>query len=155
MYHKKGLIELCKAQVSASLATLSDFLTTAVVFQLSRHVMGSTAAGAILGGIINCCINYRWTFQGTGRTKKSIFWRYLLVWIGSILLNTFGTDYAVRLCEGFTDSNTLIVIICKAIVAIIVALGWNFVMQKYYVFKKPHPSSPKGRCLECMKAEKN
>lgn len=136
IYHKKGLIELCKAQVSAGLATLSDFLTTAFVFQLSRHVMGSTAAGAVLGGIINCCINYRWTFQGTGRTKKSIFWRYLLVWIGSILLNTFGTDYAVSLCIRWFPKELTMVIICKAMVAILIAICWNFTMQKYFVFKK-------------------
>lgn len=136
MYYKKGLIELCKAQVSSAIATALDFITTALVFRLSRHVMASTATGAVIGGIINCCINYGWTFRGSNRKKKSIFWRYLLVWTGSILLNTFGTDYAVRQCNDSTESGTLLVIFCKAIVAIIVAIGWNFVMQKYFVFKK-------------------
>lgn len=134
--HRKGLIELCKAQVSAGLATLSDFLTTAFVFQLSRQVMASTAAGAVIGGILNCCINYRWVFKGTERSKMAVAWRYLLVWIGSILLNTFGTDYAVKLCGEWLPKELTMVIICKAIVAIFVAICWNFAMQKYFVYKK-------------------
>lgn len=135
MYYKKGIIELCKAQVSAGFATLSDFLTTAFVFQLSRQVMASTAAGAVVGGILNCCINYRWVFKGTQRSMTAVALRYILVWIGSILLNTFGTDYAVTLCGEWFSKELTAVIICKAIVAIAVALGWNFTMQKYFVFK--------------------
>lgn len=138
-------IQFCKAQVSSAVATAADFLTTIAIFMLTAHVMASTATGAVIGGIVNCCMNYRWTFPDTGRKKRSVFWRYLLVWCGSVALNTFGTEYAVRLCQTWFPQDVAAVITCKAIVAVLVAVLWNFAMQKFFVFrKKPLPSSPKG-----------
>lgn len=140
---KKGVIEFGKAQVSSLVSTACDFLVTAIVFRLAHHVVASTASGAISGGIVNCIINYCWTFRGTSRSKRGVVWRYLLVWAGSVFLNTVGTEYgvkAVRLLGDTLDvdlSQTLgIVLIVKAIIATFVAIFWNFFMQKYYVYRK-------------------
>lgn len=117
-------------------STACDFLTTAAVFQMVNHVMVSTASGAIVGGITNCCINYRWTFPGTHNSKKSIAWRYFIVWIGSILLNTGGTELLTR-CIAYHNeysTTTAILLIAKALVAITVAIAWNYTMQKRFVY---------------------
>ena len=132
----KTAIEFGKAQVSSVISTACDFCTTAVLYELLRHVVASTAGGAIVGGIVNCVINYRWTFQGTSRTKRGVFWRYAMVWIGSVVLNTVGTEYGVKLLDLWLSQNLGSVLLVKAVIAILVAVFWNFTLQKYYVYKK-------------------
>lgn len=134
--NRKNIIEFGRAQVSSAIATASDFLTTAIVFHLTAHVMMSAAIGATTGGIVNCAINYKWTFPGAQRGKKTIAWRFLLVWAFSLILNTFGTDYAVALYEWIAPRNLTAVMMCRVVVAVSVALLWNFPMQKKFVFGK-------------------
>ena len=97
---KTKLITFCKAQCSAWIASAIDFGTT-IIF---AHVFGlwygySTFIGALSGGIANCLINYRWVFHAYDVKKKSIAIRYLLVWSGSILLNTYGTYILTELSD--------------------------------------------------------
>lgn len=135
--------EFSKAQVSSLISTACDFMTTAVLFKLLEHVVISTASGAVVGGMVNCIINYTWTFKGSKRGKKGVVWRYALVWLGSIVLNTAGTEYGVKLVEllgnhlgnGWSQNLSLVLIV-KAVVAIAVGVFWNFTMQKYFVYKK-------------------
>ncbi len=51
----------------------------------------SVAVGAIAGGVVNCCINYRFTFHAAGQSVKAVGVKYFLVWTGSLLLNMYGT----------------------------------------------------------------
>lgn len=146
----KGLLkEFSKAQVSSLVSTGCDFMVTAMVFLLTDHVVISTASGAFAGGAINCSINYTWTFNGSRRSKMGVAWRYVLVWMGSMLLNTFGTEYGVKTVEHISaqmgsacaQSLTMVMAV-KAVVAVAVAVFWNFTMQKYFVYRKQSPSQP-------------
>lgn len=130
------VVEFIKAQLSSVVSTACDFCITALVYELLRHVVISTASGAVVGGLVNCCINYRWTFKGTSRGRMAIMWRYLLVWIGSVVLNTSGTEWAVKLAHLWLDTNLSVVMVAKACVAVLVAVLWNFTMQKYFVYKR-------------------
>lgn len=133
------IIEFSKAQVSSVVATACDFCTTAVIFNATRHVVLGTASGAIVGGIVNCIINYCWTFYGSNRSRFSVFRRYLIVWLGSILLNTYGTEWGVKLVQHLwlAGNQSLALVMCtKAAVAIMVAIFWNFLLQKYFVYKR-------------------
>lgn len=139
----KVVKEFGKAQVSSLFSTAIDFLVTAVMYEISKHVVLSTAMGAVSGGIINCTTNYCWTFKGSTRTKSAIACSYALVWLGSIILNTAGTEWGVRLWLSLNDgleadmpAGITCVLIVKAIVSILVAVFWNFMMQKYYVYKR-------------------
>lgn len=130
------------AQMSSLASTGCDFLVSAMVYMLTEHVVLSTAAGAVCGGAANCAINYRWTFHGTSRSKRGVAWRYALVWIGSVVLNTTGTEYGVKLANllwaalGDTLARGLTTMLAvKAVVAVTTAVAWNFTMQKYYVYK--------------------
>lgn len=133
---KNGVKEFGKAQVSSAISTACDFMVTAILYELLHHVVASTAGGAIVGGICNCIINYRWTFHGTRRSKRGVVWRYLIVWCGSVILNTLGTEYGVKLLDVWLNQNLAIVLSAKAIIAVAVAVTWNFFMQKYYVYRK-------------------
>ena len=99
----------------------------------------STFLGALTGGVVNCVINYRWTFKSQETSKRRIALRYSLVWAGSILLNTLGNVLVISIIEGFGSgerASLQLVMIVKTIIAILVAVFWNYTMQKCYVFKK-------------------
>lgn len=140
---KSGAIEFGKAQVSSFASTVCDFMVTAMAYSCTHHVVCSNICGALTGGAANCAINYKWTFHGTTRSKCAVVWRYVLVWICSVVLNTAGTEYGVKalkhvccMIEPAYAVGVTGVLTVKAVVAVLVAVFWNFLMQKYYVYRK-------------------
>lgn len=136
--HKTNIVaEFLKAQFTSVTATVIDFMLTAVLFQFAgvNHVL-STFTGSVAGGVVNCVLNYRWTFQGDRPSKKWVALKYSMVWIGSILLNTYGTAIGVKLFSDAGRVELSTVMSVKVVVAILVAVFWNFAMQKYFVYKK-------------------
>ena len=127
---KRSLSQFIKAQVSASSASVVDFLVTIFLTEVVYlWYVYSTFISACSGGICNCVTNYKWVFKVKDKKKKDIAWRYTLVWGTSIALNTMGTAF---IKESF-DINYLY---SKIITAICVAICWNYQMQRKFVFKK-------------------
>ena len=80
-----------RAQLSAQMATVTDFLVTILlVTWFDVYYVYATLAGAVYGGIVNCVINYKWTFKSHGK-KTHIAVKFVIVWLGSIWMNTWGT----------------------------------------------------------------
>ena len=128
-----------RAQISSIISTCIDWTVTFILTDwLNVWYVISTITGATSGGITNFLLNRHWTFySGTDHKKyntgndseiKGQFVRYIVVWSGSILLNTLGTIF-------FTEITHLNYLLSKAITAIIVAFSFNFLMQKKYVFR--------------------
>ncbi len=101
----------------------------------------STAIGAFVGGVVNCVINYRFTFHATGIPWKSVVVKFALVWVGSLLLNSYGTHALYYL---FTRWDWLIDMgfrpdgffaAARLLTSLIVSLVWNFLLQRYFVFR--------------------
>ncbi|WP_302951087.1 GtrA family protein [Leyella stercorea] len=129
---KEKAIMFGKAQCSAWVASAVDFGITLILTSFAGVWYGySTFIGAVCGGITNCGINYRWVFHATGMKKKYMAMRYLFVWIGSIVLNTFGTWL-------LTELSGVNYIISKTIVAAFVAVFWNYHLQRTFVFRANH-----------------
>lgn len=133
-----------KALLSAQFATLVDFITTVLLSSVFGvyYVVG-TALGAFAGGVTNCILNYHWVFPGSDGKKRFIALRYFLVWAVSILLNTYGTYLLTELLRGRQWVNTLlgtysdqVYIFSKIVVAVLVAVLWNYQMQRVFVYKK-------------------
>ncbi|MDR0989592.1 MAG: GtrA family protein [Prevotellaceae bacterium] len=133
-----------KAQCSAELATVADFLTTILLAKgVGLFYLYATFIGTVVGGVLNCCVNYAWVFKGSGSKPRYIAGRYVVVWGGSILLNTWGTFF---LTEWITDMRWIaealkgyvddLFILSKIIVAVLVACCWNYPMQRHFVFRK-------------------
>ena len=121
-----------KAESSAILASAADFgLTIFLVRALEVWYARASFFGALMGGIVNCYVNYRWVFDKQKQRKPFIALKYLFVWSFSILFNTAGTWF-------FTVLSGMNFIIVKAVVAIIVAILWNFQMQHVFVFRNLH-----------------
>ena len=128
------IAQFIRAQFSSLSATGVDYVVTVLLFQFFQvGYVWSTAIGAICGGLFNAVVNYRWTFRGTSRTKRAIAVRYLFVWLGSIILNTFGISLLAPLLSSSVGLGSLM--FAKVIVNILVGLLWNFVLQKYWVYR--------------------
>ena len=81
-----------KAQLSSYVASLVDFLVTILLVKLSGlFYLYATFLGSVVGGMVNCAINYGWVFHADDCKKTHVALKYLFVWGGSILLNTWGT----------------------------------------------------------------
>lgn len=137
---RSHLIVFGKAQVSSLLATAVDFSLTWFLLMISVHYIVSTALGAVMGGLINCVVNYRWTFRAQDLPLRGIFFRYSMVWLGSLLLNLWGVYLLTQLFLHYLELWTLhpewCVMLAKTLTAVAVAVGWNYLLQRYYVFKK-------------------
>lgn len=130
-------LQFAKAQASSLVATGCDFCTTALIFRaMPDHVAWSTFLGALTGGFVNCMINYHWTFRGSRQKRSVVLLRYTEVWTGSILLNTWGTVWGVRIATQWVPEGLDVLLTVKAVVAVAVAICWNFILQKHYVYRK-------------------
>lgn len=137
---RHSLFMFLRAQLSAQFATLADFILTYVCFQwLGIYYVIATSIGAITGGIVNCVINYKWAFATKDCQFKWVFLKYILVWVGSFLLNVGGVYLLVELLKHHTylweRASGFYLIIAKIIVAVIVSVGWNYVLHRYFVFQ--------------------
>lgn len=125
---RHAILTFCKAETSAMVASAADFGLTVLLAEVAGVWYAyATLMGALAGGIINCCVNYRWVFSATGLSKGGVALRYMAVWIASIALNTMGTYL-------LTELTGINYIISKTVVACLVATLWNYQMQRVYVF---------------------
>ncbi len=127
---KKSLSKLfLSAQVAAIIGTAVDFLATIFfteVFGILYWV--SNALGAALGAITNFLLGRYWVFDAQHQKVSGQAFRYALVSAGSLVLNTLGV---YLLTENFAVDYR----ISKMIIAVIVAVSYNFILQKTFVYK--------------------
>jgi putative flippase GtrA len=117
-----------KAQLSSLLATAADFLLTGCFAELVHlHYTVAVMLGALGGAFTNFAINRYWSFNAQAMPVRQQTYRYGLVWLGSVLLNVSG----VYLLTRFFGMHYMI---SKMIVAVIVGLSFNYLLQKEYVF---------------------
>ena len=132
---KQELVTFGKAELTASIASIVDFGLAFFLSDIIGIYYGlANALGVMSGGITNCTLNYRYVFGDSKRKKKSVAWRYFIVWAISWLLNSGGT---IALTE-FNNSHERLDIhylIPKSLVSILVALLVNYPAQRKFVFK--------------------
>ena len=117
-----------KAQASSTLSTLFDFLTTIVCkeFFYFWYVIASLL-GTLVGGITNFTLGRVWVFNGKDKRMPVQVIKYLLIWNGNLLLSTLG----VFIITHYLGLNY---IISKIIVAVIMGVTYNYMLQKKFVF---------------------
>lgn len=137
-------MRLLKALCTAQLATLVDFVLTVLLASVAGiYYVVATSVGAVAGGVTNCMMNYRWVFPGSNRSKWQIAVRYFLVWSTSIALNVLGTYLLTENLKGQSWVVSLmgtradyLYVVSKVLVAVLVALLWNYQMQRSYVYSQ-------------------
>lgn len=142
--HNDGFFfTLLRSSVSSQLCGWIDTLISFITFAfLGLTPFLSTAIGAFIGGILNCTINYKFTFHADGVDIRIALAKYLFVWAGSLLLNSFGTQIVYHLAEDWTwltettgVTKDGIFLAARLFVALMVSLCWNFLLQRNFVFK--------------------
>lgn len=117
-----------RAQITSFISTLVDFSLTFFLVEIChQYYMLAVASGAVAGAIVNFSINRFWSFRATENTIRNQSFKYMLVWTGSLLLNLSGTYILTQ----FLFVNYLL---SKTTTAVAVGLGFNYTLQKYYVF---------------------
>ncbi len=133
---------LLKATATSQVSAWTDFIVSLVLFEFTPlGPLYSKAIGATTGGVVNCFLNYKWTFRGNEVSKRMVAIKYALVWVGSLLLNSYGTEFVHYLFAnwqwllsiGFKDAGCFMA--AQLLVSFIVSVFWNILLQRYFVFQ--------------------
>lgn len=125
------LYNLFRHQAAGLASTAVDFGLTLLLVNVFLIWVGySNFIGALAGAIVNFIISTRWAFAGSKNKLVNQMWKYVLVSLGSALLNTV-------LVVLFTDMwFKFDLVITKIIIACIIAWSYNFLLMRYFVFRK-------------------
>lgn len=132
-----------RSAAMAQAASWIDLGTGFILFAFAHFTPWiSTAIGAFAGGVINCILNYKFTFHAKNCPWKAVLVKYAIVWVGSLLLNSFGTQFLYYglihwpwLKDiGFKPDGYFAA--ARLIVSGIVSLGWNFLLQNSFVYRQ-------------------
>ncbi len=135
MNKNNAIFVFIKAQLSAFIGGVVDYSVMLFCTEILHiHYTISIGIGGVIGAILNFCVNRYWTFN-TDKTSKAPVGaqlvKFVFVVAGSILLKSFGTFL-------FTNWLKINYKFSRIIVDIIVSLGFNYMLQTYWVFhKKP------------------
>jgi putative flippase GtrA len=121
---------LLKAQAASAAGTIVDFLVTIVCVEVfhSWYLLG-TMLGNTAGGLTNFYLGRHLVFKVSQQRARQQGIRYLMVWLGSLLLNAAGVYVLTQLLH----ANYLA---SKVIVSLLVGIGFNYFMQLHFVFKQ-------------------
>ncbi len=126
---KQSVITFCKAQASAFTGGLFDY-GLMIVFTEYGHILyyNSIIMSGLCGAVVNFSLNRYWAFNNRDVSKRKQLQRFIFVVFGSIALKSSGT----YLLTEFAHLDYKISRIC---VDAVVSLGFNFTLQKYWVFR--------------------
>lgn len=137
-----GIFMFLRSVITSQISAYTDFIVSFIFYALISLSAGISAMiGATAGGIVNCLINYKFTFRMRESSYLAIGVKFFLVWLGSLLLNTFGTQYFTNLLDQSSLLDSLNMIdnirftIARIVTSIIVSVLWNFMLQRYFVFR--------------------
>lgn len=131
-----------RSSVSSQIASWIDMGTGFMLFAFCHLAPWlSTAIGAVAGGIVNCCINYRFTFHASSVPVKAVAVKYMLIWMGSLALNVYGTQLVFQVLQhlpfleelGFRPNGYYAA--ARLSVSLVVSIFWNFLLQKNFVYR--------------------
>ena len=126
------MITFTKAQLASILATGVDFAVTFLLLHgfgaKANAGVASGAMGTICGGVTHFLISRNWVFNAQEGKWAAQLNRYVLVWTGNLLLNVSGLWLMIHYAG-------VRAMTAKVIVAVTVAVCYNYILQKRFVFK--------------------
>lgn len=128
------LFTFTKAQLSASVGGIIDYLIMIFLTEFFHvYYMISIVISGIIGAGINFSLNKIWTFNSKDVAYKNSLHQQLLKFVlvvaNSIFLKSTGT-YLI------TTSMQIDYKISRIVVDLIVSVGFNYSLQRFWVFKK-------------------
>jgi putative flippase GtrA len=118
-----------KANTASLTASFCDYLLT-ILFKQLLHVDAvlSSIAGTVFGGIINFYICRKWVFKSQQVPVTMQWKRYFIIWLGNLLMNASGVYLLIHYAG-------MHYILAKLLTSVTVGFGYNYPLQKGYVFK--------------------
>jgi putative flippase GtrA len=86
------------------------------------------ATGTLCGGLTHFTVSRHWVFNAGEKKWMAQVNRYVLVWIGNLALNAAG----LYLLSRYTGMQPML---AKVVTATTVAVCYNYILQKRFVFK--------------------
>ena len=118
-----------RANIASLSASFCDYMVTISLVQiLFADKLLAGVAGTLFGGIVNFYISRYWVFKAHDIAVSRQGKRYLITWMGNLVLNTCGLYLLISLLE-------VQYIIAKVVTSLVVAIAYNYPVQKRYVFK--------------------
>lgn len=128
------LFTFTKAQFSAMLGGAIDYATMIFFTEVIHiHYTISIVIGGIVGALFNFTVNKGWTFRSKELPYKSTGLKQLLKFSLVVANSIFLKDAGTYLITTFVKIDYKF---SKIIVDLIVSIGFNYNLQKYWVFKK-------------------
>lgn len=159
LLHNDGIVfTFLRSTISSQVCSWIDMLTSFVLFAFFDLTPWlSTATGAFVGGICNCIVNYKFTFHAQGVLWRAAIVKFLFVWTGSMLLNSFGTQFLYYLLRDWTwlkdtfdIGEDAIFLAARLTVSLAVSLAWNFQLQRTFVFRESRADKYIVKALDRM-----
>jgi len=122
-----------KAQVSSLIGGLTDYSIMVFFTEVFHvHYTISIAIGGIIGAIVNFSLNRAWTFRSKELRYESSFNKQLLKFVLVVLNSIFLKSSGTYLITTFLKIDYKI---SRIIVDLLVSIGLNYTLQRYWVFK--------------------
>ncbi|WP_443943702.1 GtrA family protein [Pedobacter sp. AW1-32] len=119
-----------KAQASSLSASIVDFLMTILCARVfGMWYLAASITGTVSGGIVNFSINRNLVFNATSQNIKFQIIKYIIVWLGNLLLVTGGV-------YGLTHFFNINYVLSKVIVSLLIGTSYNYIMQKQFIFSR-------------------
>lgn len=129
MKKNKWHISFFKFQSAAIIATAIDFSILIFLTEFfDIWYVYSTVLGAGAGAVVNFNLCRYWAFTNAQNKFKHQVYRYAMISLGSLLFNS---TFVFILTETIHINYT----ISKVIAAAVIAIFYNYTLQKYFVFK--------------------
>jgi putative flippase GtrA len=123
-------IEFLRAQVSAFAGGIIDYLIMIICIEwFDISLIPAIIIGGSIGAVINFLINRYWTFKNHRTKLLPQLIKFITAAMGSILLKATGTHL-------LTNALGVDYKITRLITDAFVCFGFNFLIQKFWVFKK-------------------
>jgi putative flippase GtrA len=124
------VITYLKAQATAIAGSAIDFLVFIILHKVFHYnAVIANLTGNVFGAVTQFILSRNWAFHaGEGRISLQIV-RYILVWVGNLLLSAGGVYFLVYVVH-------LDGIVAKIITSVLLGLTYNYIMQKKFVFTK-------------------
>ncbi len=119
-----------KANIASLIASACDFLLAIFLKEwIASDPVLASITGTVAGGIINFIICRHWAFDVDDKAALPQGKKYFITWAGNLLLNAASVYVLIKIAG--IDYR-----LAKLITSLLVAMAYNYPMQKNYVFKK-------------------
>lgn len=128
MFNKKSIFVFGKAQLSAFIGGICDWIIFLICVKSGIHYTISIWISGFLGALVNFSLNKYWTYHANEENISNQLFKFYFVVIGSVALKSVGTFM-------MTEGLSLDCRISRLVVDLVVSLGYNYTLQRFWVFR--------------------